>query len=103
MAFAQVMDKLVEHYGIVLGESTIRRTTEGHAKNIFEAAKIRQDWPTQPGSSAVIIAEMDGGMVPIVVSNPKLNDNKLSLVKFPFYAARPRVSKVLSSSFLRFM
>jgi len=31
-AFAQVMDKLVEHYGIVLGESTIRRITEGHAQ-----------------------------------------------------------------------
>jgi hypothetical protein len=27
VAFAQVMDKLVEHYGVVLGESTIRRIT----------------------------------------------------------------------------
>lgn len=29
LPFAQVMDKLVEHYGIVLGESTIRHIAEG--------------------------------------------------------------------------
>jgi hypothetical protein len=39
LPFAQVMDKLVEHYGIVLGESTIRQITEGHAQKVFEAAK----------------------------------------------------------------
>ena len=33
------MDKLVEHYGIVIGESTIRRITEGHAERIFEKAE----------------------------------------------------------------
>ena len=30
------MDKLVEHYGIILGESTLRRITERHAQQIFE-------------------------------------------------------------------
>jgi len=68
-AFAQVMDKLVEHYGIVLGESTILRITEGHAKKIFEKAEKADGvlaWPKQRGGSAVLIVEMDGGMVPIV-------------------------------------
>lgn len=68
-AFAQVMDKLVEHYGIVLAESTIRRITEGHAQQIFEAAPCArgpQTWPQRRGRSAVLIVEMDGGMVPIV-------------------------------------
>jgi len=60
------MDKLVEHYGIVLGESTIRRITEGHAQKIFETGKAPLAWPTQPGDSVVVIVEMDGGMVPIV-------------------------------------
>ena len=36
--FAQAMDKLVEHYGVVLSESTIARITEGHARKIFETA-----------------------------------------------------------------
>jgi hypothetical protein len=66
LAFAQVMDKLVEHYGIILGESTIRRITEGHAQAIFEAAQRRPNWPKQSGRSAVVIVQMDGGMVPLV-------------------------------------
>lgn len=60
------MDKLVEHYGILLGESSIRRITEGHARKIFETLPKSLAWPTQPGSSAVVVVEMDGGMVPTV-------------------------------------
>jgi hypothetical protein len=63
--FAQVMDKLVEHYGVVLAESTIRRITEGHAQAIFAAVDLDAGWPTQSGP-AELIAEMDGGMVPTV-------------------------------------
>jgi len=75
-AFAQVMDKLVEHYGIVLSESTIRRITEGHAKKIFENADPALGWPTQRGSSAVLIVEMDGGMVPIVEPDASKADKR---------------------------
>ena len=78
-AFAQVMDKLVEHYGIVIAESTIRRITEGHAQQIFEAAPSvggAEAWPQQRGSSAVLIAEMDGGMVPIVEPDANQADQR---------------------------
>ena len=34
LAFAQVMDELVEHYGIVLSESTIRHITQGQAARV---------------------------------------------------------------------
>jgi len=64
--FAQAMDKLVEHYGVVLSESTIARITQGHAKSIFETAAPPKDWPTQAGTKTAVIVEMDGGMVPIV-------------------------------------
>jgi hypothetical protein len=64
--FAQAMDKIVEHYGVVLGESTIARITQGHAKRIFETAPPAQNWPTQAGTSTAIIVQTDGGMVPIV-------------------------------------
>ena len=60
------MDKLVEHYGIVLGESTIRRITEGHAQQIFEKANRAVSGPKQQEGSPLLIVEMDGGMVPIV-------------------------------------
>jgi hypothetical protein len=63
--FAQAMDKLVEHYGVLLGESTIRRITENHARMMFETHTPREAWPEKPGCE-VVVAEMDGGMVPLV-------------------------------------
>jgi hypothetical protein len=73
-AFAQVMDKLVEHYGILLGESTIRRITEGHAHKVFERSQA--DWPTPPGEASVLIVEMDGGMVPLVEPDASQSDQR---------------------------
>ena len=75
VAFAQVMDKLVEHYGVLLGESTIRRITEGHAQAIFEAAQLNESWPTQAGAQ-IVIAQMDGGMVPIVEPDARQQDKR---------------------------
>lgn len=65
------MDKLIEHYGVMLGESTIRRITEGHARQILERANLARanravSEAKPPESSPVLIVEMDGGMVPIV-------------------------------------
>ena len=76
VAFAQVMDKLVEHYGIVLGESTLRRITERHAQKIYTAANDNPVWPAQSGSSTVVIVEMDGGMVPIVEPDATREDQR---------------------------
>ena len=94
------MDKLVEHYGILLGESSIRRITEGHARQIFETASRSAVWPTQPGSSAVIIAEMDGGMVPIVEPDPSRADQrkgkKLQWKEAKICLAHPKGSKTLT-------
>jgi hypothetical protein len=75
VAFAQVMDKLVEHYGVVLGESTIRRITEGHAQTIFETVQLDASWPAQTGAETVI-AQMDGGMVPIVEPDAAQQDKR---------------------------
>jgi hypothetical protein len=99
-SFAQVMDKLVEHYGILLGESSIRRITERHARKIFETARKSDDWPTQPGSSTVVIAEMDGGMVPIVESDltkpDKRKGKKLQWKEAKICLAHAQGSKTLS-------
>jgi hypothetical protein len=76
-AFAKVMDKLVEHYGIVLGESTIRRITEEHARKIFEMAQGPANPSEPPPRSATqIIVEMDGGMVPIVEPDATQSDQR---------------------------
>lgn len=65
VSFAQAMDKLVEHYGVLLGESTIRRITEDHARRMFETHRPEESWPEKPGCE-VVVAETDGGMVPLV-------------------------------------
>ena len=75
LAFAQVMDKLVEHYGVMLGESTIRRITEEHAQRIFETAQLNESWPAKTGA-ATVIAQMDGGMVPIVEPDAAQKDKR---------------------------
>ena len=100
LPFAQVVDKIVEHYGFMLGESSIRRITEGHAQAIFETADEPSAWPDKPGRSAVVVAEMDGGMVPIVEIDPTSSDKrkgkKLIWKEFKLCLAHPKGSKTLS-------
>lgn len=75
VAFAQVEDKLVEHYGIVLPESTIRRVTEAHAQRIFAATPVDETWPDKAGCRMVVV-EMDGGMVPVVEADSTQKDRR---------------------------
>ena len=64
--FAQARMKLQEHYGFAIGESTIQRIALGHAKTIFEASRVLPVFPETAGEHKDIIAQTDGGMVPIV-------------------------------------
>jgi hypothetical protein len=73
--FAQAMDKVVEHYGVLLNESTVRRIAEGHAQKVFEVVAPELEWPRQAGC-AVVVAETDGGMVPIVESSTTGTDRR---------------------------
>jgi hypothetical protein len=98
--FAKARDKLIEHYGVVLGESTIARITEGHARNIFETAPPPKAWPTQVGTSTAIIVEMDGGMVPIVdidvTQTDKRKGKNLHWEEAKICLAHPQGSKTLA-------
>ena len=69
------MDKLGEHYGVVLSESTIARITLAHAGKILESLPA-QVWPSSPGESRTIIVETDGGMVPIVETDATQGDRR---------------------------
>lgn len=61
------MDKLVEHYGIVLAEST--RISLGHAQKIHKASQcMPQRLPKAIVPRSFVLAEMDGTMVPTVRS-----------------------------------
>ena len=74
--FAQVRMKLQEHYGFEIGESTIQRIALGHAKNIVEASRVIPVFPETPGKHKDIIAQTDGGMVPIVEPDARQEDKR---------------------------
>jgi hypothetical protein len=65
--FAKAMDKLVEHYGIVIGESTIREVTLSHAKAIHRVSQgFAPGLPEKVSARQNFVAEIDGTMVPTV-------------------------------------
>ena len=75
LPFAQAADKLQAQDGVALSPSTIRQVTEGHAQVLFVDGDDEPVWPTQPGV-AIVIAETDGGMVPLVEVDPDSPDRR---------------------------
>ena len=69
--------KLLEHYGFEFGESTIQRITLGHAKAIFEAARAGAGFSAgTPGLHKQIVAQIDGGMLPVVEPDANQKDKR---------------------------
>ena len=66
VSFGQAAEKMREHYGIEVPVSAIQKITKDHAKKIagWEPKKCKE--------VKVLIAEMDGGMVPIVEVGEKV-------------------------------
>ncbi len=75
-SFAVVRSKLQEHYGFEIGESTIQRIAFGHARTIFEAGAHLCAFPETPGKHKHIVAQTDGGMIPIVEPDALQNDKR---------------------------
>lgn len=75
LPFAQAAGKRQEHDGVVLSPRTIRQVTEGHARALIVDSEDEPAWPTQAGA-ATVIAEVDGGMVPLVAVDPDRADRR---------------------------
>jgi len=75
-SFALARMKLLEHYGFEIGESTIQRIALGHAKTVFEAGGVSQDFPQTVGRHTEIVAQTDGGMIPIVEPDASQKDKR---------------------------
>lgn len=76
-SFGRVPEKLKEHYGITLAVSTVRNITETHARHVHKK-RLRErieDYPSVTGRDCVI-AETDGSMVPIVVTDKNAEDRR---------------------------
>jgi len=74
--FARVALKLREHYGFEIGESTIQRIALGHAQAIFESGCSSPEFPKEPGRHKQIVAQIDGGMVPVVMPDATRTDKR---------------------------
>ena len=74
--FAAVPTKLREHYGFPVGESTIQRITLGHAQAIFETERPSAEFPKTPGRHKTIVAQIDGGMIPVVETDETQKDKR---------------------------
>jgi len=61
VSFAQAAEKMKEHYGIDVPTSMIQKITKVHARKM-------ENWepPRVNANAKILIAEMDGGMVPIL-------------------------------------
>jgi hypothetical protein len=64
-AFAKVNDKLAEHYGIRIPDSSARNITEEHAHAIRRNECLKDEIPARDGVD-YLIGGMDGTMIPIV-------------------------------------
>jgi hypothetical protein len=68
--------KLHEHYGFEIGESTIQRVALGHAEAIFASDRHDVAFPHGPGPYKQIVAETDGGMIPVMTPDPSQKDKR---------------------------
>jgi hypothetical protein len=74
--FAAVPTKLREHYGFAIGESTIQRIALGHAQAIFETERPSAEFPKTPSRHKTIVAQIDGGMIPVVETDEAQKDKR---------------------------
>ena len=74
--FAQVALKLREHYGFEIGESTVQRIALGHAQAIFGSGGDNVDFPKDPGQNKKIVAQIDGGMIPVMTPDASQKDKR---------------------------
>ncbi len=71
--FTGASAKLREHYGIDVPVSTVRAITEHHGTAMRARQPQGSPWPDAPGVR-LLIAEMDGSMVPRVETAPPASD-----------------------------
>ena len=68
VSFGRACEKLKEHYGITVPGSAERRVTENHAQRMRHMQSLQTEIP-EKGLVECIIAETDGTMIPIVITD----------------------------------
>lgn len=78
-SFALAGERLLRHHGIELSESSLRKITLLHARNIYENEHLDTLNGELPGEGAeVIVAQADGTMLPVVEFDESAQDRRKS-------------------------
>lgn len=77
-----------EHYGLDLSSSTIRLIVEGHAEKMRKNQKKIHTQKVYNKDPKYVIAELDGGMVPIITINRKSKGDRRKTRKIGWREAR---------------
>lgn len=72
-SFGKAAEKVKEHYGIEVPVIAVQHCTEKHAKQMFEGEEF---YGEAQATKAIIVAETDGSMVPIVETGIKEGDRR---------------------------
>src|SRR3989304_6817780 len=73
VSFNEVVEKLKEHYGIIISTSAVQIITKKHAKGCHDMLEQEEEMPNK--ESKCVIGEMDGSMIPIVFLEKNENDD----------------------------
>lgn len=65
VSFQRVPSKFLEHYGFEVPATRVRQITEAHAGQMLAQQSLQEQMPEQAGVP-VVVAEIDGSMIPIV-------------------------------------
>lgn len=97
------MDKVVEHYGIVIAESTLRRVTMRHARQIHKYSQgAPQGLPTALTGKQTVIVQTDGTMLPTVQYNGKAGGDKRKNKSVQWSEAKISLAHVAGSKEMSF-
>lgn len=87
MPFHDVPNKLLEHYGFELCSETIRKITLQHANQASQCLPLESS-PSDEAGVKQILAELDGGMIPIVIVDDAAPGDKRKTRKVCWKEAR---------------
>ena len=77
LSWAETSAKLVEHYGVVVAESTARRVTLAHGAKMHRRSRsLPQGLPNKVAPKQTFIAEIDGSMIPTVRASSTEGDKR---------------------------
>ncbi len=94
--FHDVPKKLLEHYGFELSSETVRKTTLQHANRASQCLPLEDVPSTGPGVKQ-LLAELDGGMIPIVTVDNMASGDKRKTRKVCWKEARLCFSRDVDS------